>query len=222
MGSPAADHKLSDTYQMSLISIWLVLNAAFCYRYLTKQVWTAWLNQVWEHCPMFWNNCKLFIIRWCLQCHCCWLVLSTSVRSSWNVHVTMSTPSCCKIKISPGVWVRILLSRLLSWKAVRPEHLVWRLNTGRWACMVPVEVVTAHVTAAAPAIAPGTPHMREKASSPPAFVTSPHPPASTTVVSVHGENRGLKWMSCSGPAALGSGCWEQLTEFINSVNSDLG
>lgn len=57
--------------------------------------------------------------------------------------------------------------------------------------MVPVEAVTAHVTAVAPAIAPGTPHMREKDSSPPAFVTSPHLPASTTAVSVHGKNRGL-------------------------------
>lgn len=51
--------------------------------------------------------------------------------------------------------------------------------------MVPAEAVTAHVTAAAPAIAPGTPHMREKASSLPAFVTSPHPPASTTTVNEH-------------------------------------
>lgn len=56
--------------------------------------------------------------------------------------------------------------------------------------MVPVEAVTVHVTAAVPVIAPETPHMRGKASSPPAFVTSPHRPASTTVVSAHGKNRG--------------------------------
>ena len=90
-----------------------------------------------------------------------------------------------KISFGPGNQ-KGMLSMLLSWKAAaRPEHLSWRPNRGRWACMVPAEAVTAHVTAAAPAIAPGTPHMREKASSLPAFVTSPHPPASTTTVNEH-------------------------------------
>lgn len=56
--------------------------------------------------------------------------------------------------------------------------------------MVPAEVVTARATAAAPAIAPGTRHTREKASSPPAFATSPRPPASTTVVSARPETQG--------------------------------
>lgn len=73
---------------------------------------------------------------------------------------------------------------LLSWKAAaRPEHLVGRPNRGRWACMVPAEAVSTHATAAVPVIVPGTHHMRGKASSPPAFVTSPHLPASTTAVS---------------------------------------
>lgn len=56
--------------------------------------------------------------------------------------------------------------------------------------MVLVGAVTVHVTDAAPAIAPGTLRTREKASSPPAFVTSPHPPGSTTVVSMHGGEQG--------------------------------
>lgn len=82
-----------------------------------------------------------------------------------------------------------MLSKLLSCKAaVRSVYLE---NRGRWACMVPVGAVTAHVTVAAPAIAPGIPHMRGKASSPPAFATSPHQPVNTTVVSMHGKNTGL-------------------------------
>lgn len=132
----------------------------------------------------------------------------TIIQLCKHVFLSTSAPVCPqgtdlhvwhnKIKISCGLEEeKGMLSMLLSWKAAaRPEHLDWRPNRGRWACMVPVEAVTAHVTAAAPAIAPGTPHMREKASSPPAFATSPHPPANTTAVSVRGKNRGLIWMSC--------------------------
>lgn len=72
--------------------------------------------------------------------------------------------------------------------------------------MVPAGAVTAHVTAAAPAIAPGTPRMREKASLPLAFATSHHPPANTTVVSVRGKNRQLIRVSCWSSAAFGKLC----------------
>lgn len=73
--------------------------------------------------------------------------------------------------------------------------------------MVPVGAVTAHVTADAPAIAPETPHMREKASSPPAFATSPHPLANTTLTEMVDPHRdpvvhGLREFLPVAPAAV--------------------
>ncbi len=114
-----------------------------------------------------------------------------------------------------------MLSMLLSWKAaVRPGRLEWRQNRGRWACMVPVEAVTAHVTAGAPAIAPGTPRMREKASSPPASATSPHPPANTTAVSAHGKKEGLYGCHLRGPqllAATAENSWLHLSTYSSDM-----
>lgn len=117
---------------------------------------------------------------------------------------------------------RAALTVLLFWKAaVRPEHLEWRLNRGRWACMVPVGAVTVHVTAAAPAIAPGIPHTKEKASSPPAFETSLHPPANTTVVGMLGENRGLIWMSCLGGLQLLAAAVQNSWLHLSTGSSDM-
>lgn len=91
----------------------------------------------------------------------------------------------CKVKLSTGPEEHGGTLSLLFWQAAaRPEHLVWRSNRGRWACMVPVEAVSTRATAAVPAIVPETPRMRGKASSPPVFGMSPRPPASTTAVIV--------------------------------------
>lgn len=125
-----------------------------------------------------------------------WSILGekTSIqqKQETNVPTSVNSQQKCvwlcqswKIKLSTGPekW-RGTLS-LLFWKAAaRPEHLVWRSNRGRWACMVPAEAVSTRATAAVPAIVPETPRMRGKASSPPVFGMSPRPPASTTAVSV--------------------------------------